>query len=174
VKSQLLLIPLAAVAATAAPACAESYLTIPQAAQILFPGASFTKDFIWLSEAQRVSIQNAARTPQWVNEVKAWRVSSGGWFVVDQVQGRDDMLSYAIGIDGQGGVTGIEILECLEDYSGIRNPAWRRQFVGLGKEEVGDESKFKTISGASLSSSHLIDGVRRDLILYDLILRQRR
>ena len=171
-RSQLLLIPLAAVASMPAPAEAEVYLTVEQAQKLLFPNATFTRDFIFLSQKQREAIQDLAKAPQWSNEVKAWRVSTGGWYVVDQVQGRDDMVFLSVGISPEGAVTGIEVMVCLEEYSGVRNPAWRRQFVGLKRQF--NQYKIRTISGTSLSSWNISAGVERILVIYDLLLRHRR
>jgi Na+-transporting NADH:ubiquinone oxidoreductase subunit NqrC len=70
-------------------------------------------------------------------------------------------------------VRSVEILEYRETYGGeIRNPAWRQQFVGkrfgsgvqLGKD-------IRNISGATLSSRHVTDGIRRLLVTWQLLLR---
>jgi Na+-transporting NADH:ubiquinone oxidoreductase subunit NqrC len=69
-------------------------------------------------------------------------------------------------------VRGIEILEYRETYGGeIRNPNWRRQFVGKRPgSQLQLDKDIKNISGATLSSRHVTDGVRRLLATYQLLL----
>jgi Na+-transporting NADH:ubiquinone oxidoreductase subunit NqrC len=66
-----------------------------------------------------------------------------------------------------------EILEYRETYGGeIRNPAWRQQFVGKRfGAPVQLDKDIKNISGATLSSRHVTDGIRRLLVTWQLLLR---
>jgi hypothetical protein len=135
---------------------ATVYLTVEQAQQSLFPGASF-----------------AALDPG--RRERVWRVSQGGWFIVDQVLGKRELITYALGIDAQGRARGIEILEYRESHGGqVREAAWRAQFAG---KSAGDplqlDRDIRNISGATLSCRHLTDGVKRLLKLYENELRQR-
>jgi hypothetical protein len=177
VQAKFFLIPIAVAGsaiAGAQPALADSvdYLSVSQAQQAIFPGATFQPVFFDLTEAQ----YNAIHThdiPQWVRFVRAWRVTGGGWFMLDQVLGRDDMVVYGIGINPDGSVKGIEILTCLPRYDQVRNPAWRRQLVGarLGQYNY---RQIKLISGTSFSAAHIAEGVQRVLRTYDLLLKNRR
>ena len=81
------------------------------------------------------------------------------------------MITYAVAIDPAGTVRGIEILDYRETYGGeIRNPKWRQQFVGKRNGAAlrlgGD---IQNISGATLSSRHVTDGVRRLLATFALV-----
>jgi len=175
VQAKFFLVPVAAVAC-AQPALAEdsaTFLSVEQAQRVLFPGATFRPDFFDLSEAQFNLIRDTAKITQWVRYIRAWRVSTGGWFLVDHVVGRDDMIKYGIGLTADGQVTGIEILECLPRYDGIRNPAWRRQVAGARRASYNPDA-VRSISGATLSSEHVADGVKRVLVTYDLLLKNRR
>lgn len=173
--AKFFLVPTVAVLGTAQPALADSqtYLSVEQAQQLLFPNATFRPDFFDLSEAQYDAIRNTAQVTQWVRYIRAWRVSTGGWFVVDQVVGRDDLIRYAIGLSADGRVTGVEILTCLPRYDEIRNPAWRRQMVGARLGQF-DPDSVRTISGTTLSSEHIAHGIKRVLVTYDLLLKNRR
>ena len=72
---------LAAPLAIAVPAAhATTYLTVAQAQQALFPGASFTP--LDLKRREHV-----------------WRASSGGWFLLDEVLGKHELITYAIALD---------------------------------------------------------------------------
>ena len=172
-RSHLLLVPVVAVASVAAPAQAEVYLTAQQAQKLLFPTATFTQDFFELSTQQYILIRDTADGPIWTDNMRVWKVSTGGWFIVDVVKGRGDTLFYAIGINAEGAVTGIEIMECDSNYAQVRNPAWRRQFVGLKRGQMM-YSRVQNISGTSLSTRHIMEGVERTLITHDLIIKHRR
>jgi hypothetical protein len=174
VQAKFFFVPLAAVVAGAQPALADSvdYLTVEQAQQALFPGATFQADFFDLTEAQYNSL-HSAETPQWVRYVRPWRVSTGGWFVVDQVLGRDDIVVYAVGIDTTGTVTGVEVMSCLPRYDQVRDPAWLHQLAGARYGQYNFR-KVTLISGTSFSAAHIAEGVQRVLRTHDLLLKNRR
>jgi hypothetical protein len=134
---------------------ATVYLTVEQAQQSLFRGASFTP------------VDLAGRE-------HAWRVSLGGWFIVDQVLGKHELITYALGIDAQGRARGIEILEYRETHGGeVRDAAWRAQFAGKSAADpLQLDRDIRNISGATLSCRHITDGVKRLLKLYERELRR--
>jgi Na+-translocating ferredoxin:NAD+ oxidoreductase RnfG subunit len=159
--------------ALVAPAFAVTYLTTEQAQQEIFPGKSFTVVPMKLTAEQRKRIEQQSRMRLLHDEQRIWRVSSGGWFIVDEVIGKHEFITYAVGLSADGAVRGIEIMEYRESYGGeIRNPSWRAQFTGKTKAAPLELDKdIKNISGATLSSRHLADGVRRILALHDIALR---
>lgn len=166
-RSQLFLIP-AAIVASAVPAQAKIYMSIEEAQQRLYPGVKLEQTFVTLDQSQYNAIIDDASVTVYSRNVKAWRAPNGGWFIVDQVRGKDDWVSYAIAIDEKGSVRAIEILECLEEWDGITNAGWRRQFHT--KTRRFDPSGIHTISGATLSSEQMIGGVRRILSTVALVL----
>jgi Na+-translocating ferredoxin:NAD+ oxidoreductase RnfG subunit len=169
------ILPAAAVVA-AAPATATVYLSIPQAQAALFPGARFLEHPLTLSDAQRRTISSAAGAPAYDKVQRVWEVRSGdrraGWFMVDRVIGKHEFITYALALGPDGTVRGIEILEYRETYGGeIRNPNWRRQFVGKKPgSALRLDGDIRNISGATLSSRHVTDGVRRLLVTYQMLL----
>jgi len=165
-RSQMLLIPPALFAA--APSVAATYMTIEQAQASMFPGAEFTPNFVKLDQEQFNAIITDSDVNVWSRDIKAWRASTGGWFIIDQVRGRDDWITYAIGINPEGIVRHVEILECLDKYDGITVPEWRAQFYG--KRHGAKFDDVQIISGSTLSSSQLAAGVKRILSTYALVL----
>ena len=169
--TRLWLIPVAAVA-VASSAQAKVYLSAEQAQAVLFPGATCTAADLTLSAAQIAAIQKQSGQRVLSPRLHAWRVSTGGWFIVDQVIGKHEFITYAVGLDAGGAVTGIEILEYRESYGGeVRDPQWRAQFLGKrngAKVQVG--SDIRNTAGATLSSKHIADGVRRLLATHALAL----
>ncbi|TCK70746.1 FMN-binding protein [Acidipila rosea] len=173
-KSTFFLLPLAAIAIQGGAAYAATYLSVEQAQALMFPGASFQPDFKTLSEAQVKAIQHASGVDVRNREVKAWRVSTGGWFLVDEVVGKHEYIPFALALDDKGRVRSVEILEYREAYGGqIREPAWRAQFQGKDsgtRLQLG--RNIRNISGATLSCKHITDGVQRLLVTYEIALKQ--
>ncbi len=86
--------------------------------------------------------------------------------------GKHEFITYAVALDASGAVKDIEILDYRESYGGqVREAAWRAQFTG---KRYGTPLKLgadiKNISGATLSSKHVTDGVRRILATYAVVL----
>jgi hypothetical protein len=152
---------------------AADYLTVEQAQQTLFPGVPLDPVALRLTPEQRSAIEARAGVRVRNAALKAWRAANGGWFLVDEVLGKHEFITYACGISPQGGVTGIEILSYRETYGGeIRRAAWRDQFVGKGAASpLKLDADIQNISGATLSCRHVTDGVKRLLITYEIVLR---
>jgi Na+-translocating ferredoxin:NAD+ oxidoreductase RnfG subunit len=96
-----------------------------------------------------------------------------GWFIVDEVYGKHELITYAVGLSADGSVRQIEVMDYRETYGyEIRNPAWRRQFVGKRHGDALElDQDIRNISGATLSCRHVTAGVRRLLALHEVALR---
>jgi hypothetical protein len=168
-RYEFLMVPMAAVVGSAAHA--ESFLTVEDAQQLIFPGARFTAADFTLSESQVAQLIEVSQATVFHSRVKAWRVSSGGWFFLDQVVGRDDRVTYAVGLDPQGAIKGVEILVCLPNYGKVREPKWREQFRGKRYGGGGDLlAEVSNISGETLTAGHVTEGVKRILATHALFL----
>ena len=171
------ILPATVAAIAPAPALATIYLSVPAAQQAMFPGSVFVAHALAFTPEQRKAIAKASGVGSFDKVQRVWEVRSGGaragWFIVDRVLGKHEMITYAVALTADGAVKRVEILEYRETYGGeIRNANWRRQFVGkrfgsplqLGKD-------IKNISGATLSSRHVTDGVRRLVATWQIVLR---
>jgi hypothetical protein len=155
------------------PAHADVYLTVEQAQQALFPGVALTPMPVRLTDEQKAAIEKASGVAVRNPEQRVWRASSGEFFIVDEVIGKHEYITYAAALGGDGAVRGIEIMEYRESYGyEVRDPEWRRQFVGKkpGAPLILDRD-IKNIGGATLSCRHITDGVTRLLALYDVALK---
>lgn len=172
-RARLMFLPMAGIVLAGGPAYATVYLSVEQAQQVLFPGASFQPDFRTLSDEQARAIQRASGVDVRSHQLKVWRVSTGGWFMVDEVVGKHEFIPFALALDPQGAVKGVEILEYREAYGDqIRNPQWRQQFVGkTAAVKLQLDKNIRNVSGATLSCKHVTDGVERLLVTYDLVLK---
>ncbi|MDC8773467.1 FMN-binding protein [Roseateles albus] len=177
---RLSLAAIACVSAASAPtaAFAVDYLSAEQAAQALFAEADrFEQRELSLDAEQLQQLRQAGikpRSARWSLRL-AWRGKELlGVVVADAVWGKYEMISYAVGVGQDGRLRGIEILSYRESHGHeIRLPAWRKQFVGktaAAPLQVGED--IANISGATLSCSHVTDGVKRIVSVLDLARRQ--
>jgi len=158
-----------AVAAAAAPASAFAvdYLSAEQAAKLMFPDAdAFEARNVALDAAQLQQLDAQGvrgRSANWPVRIARKAGATLGYVVTDDVLGKVELISYAVGVAPDGSVRQLEILSYRESHGfEIRLPAWRRQFVGKGGGaalRVGED--IANISGATLSCTHVTDGVRR-------------
>lgn len=171
------LIAVAVAATTSAPALATDYLSVAEAQHALIPQAQgFTPFPVTLNSAQLSQIQQISGVPQRSNQPRIWRATQGnvalGWVLLDEVVGKHEFITYATAISNDGHVLGVEILSYRESHGGeVRNPAWRSKFRG---KTVNDPFKLNkdipNISGATLSSRNITDGVKRLLAIHALVL----
>ena len=149
---------------------AKSYFTLEQAQQAIFPGAKLVEAFITLTEMQKREIERRAGVSVHASEIRLWKVTGGGYFVVDEVVGKHELISYAIGLNADGAVKQIEIMDYRENYGyEIRNARWRHQFAGkTSAAPLQVDTDIQNISGATLSCRHITEGVRRVLASYEI------
>ena len=143
--------PAAAVVSITSSAHAVQYLSIPEAQKLAFPSAT----------------QFVEQQPG-----RVWKAQAGGkvigLFVCDRVIGKHLFIDYAVSLDAGGRVHRVDILQYRESYGGeVRQASWLGQFVGKSSGsplQVG--SDIRNISGATLSSHHVTEGVKKILGLY--------
>jgi hypothetical protein len=172
-KSEFAFVALPISALVAPSTFAVQYLTIDQAQRAIFPGKSLTAAPVKLTPAQRKAIGQASGVGELHDEQRVWRVNGGGWFIVDEVVGKHEFITYAVGLNADGAVKQIEVMDYRETYGGeIRNENWRAQFVGkTSQSPLKLDSDIKNISGATLSCRHVTDGVKRLLAFYEIALK---
>jgi len=152
---------------------AKIYISSEQAQQILFPKMMLTKQPIIITDdlQERMRVASSIRHPFQGDRI--WRAPDGGWLVIDEVVGKHEMITYAVAISNIGSVIGIEVLEYVESYGyEVSEVQWRQQFIGKTvKDPIKLNQDIQNIGGATLSSKHLTDGVKRITVLHDLALK---
>jgi Na+-translocating ferredoxin:NAD+ oxidoreductase RnfG subunit len=148
--------PAAAIISVASPAYAAQYLSIDEARKQAFPSATnFTE----------------------VQPGRVWKAEAGGrvagLFILDRVIGKHLYIDYAVALTPSGAVHRVEILQYRESYGGeINNQSWLAQFVGkTSGSSLRINDDIRNISGATLSSTHVTEGVKRILAAYASRLR---
>ncbi len=167
-RSQLFLIPAALI--VAAPAAAYDFLTLAQAQAQLFPGEKLVKKPVKLTDAQIAAIMKESGIGVYRSTVQAWRSKNGEWMVLDQVLGRQDTITYAVAFTPEGAVKAVEILVCEALYDGVRKQTWLAQFIGKNPETMKVLTSIETISGTTLSSVNIAEGIMRLIATHKLVL----
>lgn len=167
-----------AIVAPAPAAVAATYLSVEAAQRALFPEAdSFVALPLAPTKVQLAAVAKIAGPQAPHGALQAWTARRQGAVVghvfVDNVIGREDFITYAVGIDATGALTPVEILEYRESHGGeIRNRRWLAQFAGRAEpEELAFRADIKNIAGATLSSEHVTAGVRRLLALWQQVVK---
>lgn len=164
-------IPAIIVAASASAAYAVDYISIEEAQKLSFPSAiKFEKAHIFFSPEQKREIENESGIKVLNKAQKIWKVKDHnnqdlGWFVVDYVIGKHQLIDYAVAIDKNREVQNVEILSYRESYGGeIRSKSWLKQFNGKSsKSKIKLHNDIVNISGATMSSRHITEGIKRIL-----------
>ncbi len=171
--SRLAFMPLTAIC-ICQPAQAMVYLTIEQAQQLMFGARPLTVLPLVLSATDVAAIEHDSGVKVYADSLRVWKAADG-YFFVDAVVGKHDLIDYAVALTAEGKVRQIEILQYREAYGGeVRNSHWRAQFVGRHHGDpiqIGQD--IQSISGATLSCQHLTDAVRRLLSTYAIAIAGR-
>lgn len=176
---QIVSLPVAAIS-IAGNVQAAQYLTVEQAQHLMFgKNAIFERNDLTFSDEMVSAIQQRSGVRVERNKQPVWEVKENGnltgYFIVDEVYGKHEYITYAVALEADGRVRQLEVLVYREGYGyEIRNPAWRAQFVG---KKPGDplslDEDIKNISGATMSCRHVSEGVKRLLATYEHALRAR-
>jgi Na+-translocating ferredoxin:NAD+ oxidoreductase RnfG subunit len=171
--------PAAAILGAAAPYCiGAQYMTLEQAQLLIFQRAKeFVPAPVTLSAEQIQRIEKASGVKVRGPKQQVWQARRGeeflGWFILDQVIGKHELITYAVGLNPDGTVRQFQIVDYREQYGyQVRELKWRDQFVGktlADPLEVGVD--IVNISGATLSCHHITEGIKRLLALHDVALR---
>ena len=148
-------------------AFAVDYMSAEQAAQMMFPQANRFEARTVAFDAEQLQRLQAMgvspRSARWQVRLALRDGATLGYVVVDDVIGKFELISYAVGIGHDGTIRQVEVLSYRESHGHeIRLLAWRQQFVGKDASaplRVGDD--IANISGATLSCSHVTEGVKR-------------
>jgi Na+-translocating ferredoxin:NAD+ oxidoreductase RnfG subunit len=158
-------------------AAAAVYLSTSAALRSMFPQAqAFEEVPLALTDAQKQDIVRLAGPQAPHGALRAWAALVEkeviGHVFIDEVIGRQDFITYAVGIDATGKLRPVEVLEYRESHGAeIRNKRWLAQFDGrTSPQQLRFGTDIKNIAGATLSSEHVTAGVRRIVALWQTAL----
>lgn len=141
-------------------------LTAPAALAVSIAGPAHAVQYLTVAQAQKLAFPSATQFTE-VQAGRVWRAVAGGnalgFFVFDRVIGKHLYIDYAVALEAGGRIRRVDILQYRESYGDeVRSPSWLAQFVGKTSAsplKVG--SDIRNISGATLSSYHVTEGVKR-------------
>jgi Na+-translocating ferredoxin:NAD+ oxidoreductase RnfG subunit len=147
---------------------AKQYLTMNEVKQVMFGGEILHPVILKIPELvhEKMRKESGVRHPFLGNRI--WKTTQGAWLIVDEVVGKHEMITYALGVLPDGTIKGVEILQYNESYGGqIREKKWLQQFEGKSSaSQLRLNQDIVNMTGATLSSKHVTDGVRRLMTLY--------
>ena len=150
--------------------------TLPATAILSAASPAYAVRYLSIDEAQKQAFPSATQFSE-VQAGRVWKAEAGGkvvgFFVFDRVVGKHLFIDYAVALTPAGAVHKVEILEYRESYGGdIRSPSWLAQFVGkTAGSALKINGDIRNIAGATLSSTHVTEGVKRILAAYGNRLR---
>jgi hypothetical protein len=141
-------------------------LTAPAALAITIAGPAHAVQYLSVAQAQKLAFPSATHFTE-VQAGRVWKADAGGrvlgFFVFDRVIGKHLYIDYAVALEPGGRIHRVDILQYRESYGDdVKSPSWLAQFVGktaANPLKVG--SDIRNISGATLSSLHVTEGVKR-------------
>jgi Na+-translocating ferredoxin:NAD+ oxidoreductase RnfG subunit len=169
----------AAILTAASPQCfAVQYMSLAQAQALIFAQAQeFVPAPVALTPEQVERIERQSGVKVRAPQQQVWQARAAGkllgWFIVDQVIGKHDLITYATGINLDGSLRQFQIIEYREAYGyQVRELKWRDQFVGkTAADSLALGTDILNISGATMSCQHVTDGIKRLLVFYQVALR---
>lgn len=152
---------------------ATIHVTLENVQQGIFPNLKLVQTPVVISDAVREKMQDASSVRQFFKADHIYKTEKGDWLIIDEVVGKHEMIKYAVGINADGTVRQIEIMDYVESYGyEVNELKWRSQFVGkTAASPIKLNKDIDNISGATLSSKHLSDGVKRVMVMYDFVLK---
>ena len=147
---------------------ARQYLNIDEVKQVMFSGELFVQVDMEIPDQVREKMRKESGVRYAYKQKKVWKSSNGSWVLIDEVVGKHEMITYAVGINANGSIQGVEILEYNESYGEqIREKSWLQQFKGKNTSEgIVWNKDIKNLTGATLSSKYVTNGVQRLMVLY--------
>jgi FMN-binding domain len=157
---------------------AADYLSLDAAQKAIYPDADAFQEVVVKQTPEQINALLALAGPQPPHgTIRIFKATHDGTVLghvfVDEVIGRENLITYAIGIDANGALRNLEIMSYRESHGGeVRNPGWRSQFDHRDSlDQLRFRTDIKNISGATLSSEHVTQGVRWLLALWQATLR---
>ncbi|MBC7697833.1 MAG: FMN-binding protein [Bacteroidia bacterium] len=153
---------------------ATIHVSLEEMQEIMFPNQKLVLVPVVLSDATREKMKEASTVREPFKADRVWRNDKGEWFVLDEVVGKHEMIKYAVAINVDGSVKQVRVMDYVESYGyEVAENKWLQQFVGkTGSSTIKLNKDIDNISGATLSSKHISDGVKRVMTLYSLVLKQ--
>lgn len=153
---------------------AEVFMTEDEGVKIMLPKSErVRKDVIRLSSEKKSQIEERIGWKFPEEEFEVYIGETGtrvdGYAMVQNTIGKHKPMTYMVGVDGQGGISDIELLVFRESRgSEIRQKRFNAQYEGKTVlDPVRINKDIINISGATMSVRSMSAGIKRVLVLVD-------
>ncbi|MFT7287762.1 MAG: hypothetical protein ACI87W_001877 [Halieaceae bacterium] len=165
-RFRFFLVPVIAAAVTAG-VSADQLQTLDDAIARIYPNEALTPADFKLEARDYARLKYEYQVPSIRPQVKAWRTEAGDWLFLDQVYGLSDIVTYVLGVDPEGRITGLEVLTCAEGYcDSLFTAEWRGQMATASHGRWMPGDVVPIVSGATLSTTHIAEGVKKLLAIH--------
>jgi hypothetical protein len=156
------------------PAAGQLFQTKDEALESFFPGRTITRSTIFLTEEQRMEVQSRARVPV-ESRILTYYTAHGSdgidgyaFFETDVVRTMPE--TYMVVIRPDSTVAGVEILAFYEPIDYLPGERWLGFFTGRQlTDELWVKRDIPNITGATLSTRAINQGVRRYLAMFERV-----
>ena len=155
-----------------APVAAEVAMTKDEALNAAFPDAEqIDKEILYFSEAERERVAEVARAPVDSRMFTVYKARAGGevtgYAFIDTRTVRSKPVAFLVVLEPDGAVRASRVLAWNEPPEYRPPERWLAQFTGQGVERATRlGGKIQAMSGATLTSETLTDGIRRVLAIH--------
>jgi hypothetical protein len=156
------------------PSVAGELISREEALALVFPGAEFKAERIFLTEQQRKEAANLAGTEVPSALIARYlALKEGniiGYAYVDTHTVRTKKESLLISLDEKGRVKRVEVIIFMEPREYQAPPEWYRQYQGKSlDEELNLQRAIRPLAGATLTSIAANQAVRRVLAIHQVL-----
>jgi len=164
-----------AISLVAAAAGATVLITVEEALAQVFPGATVTRETLFLSDGQRSRAEKDGGSE--ISSALATRyVATGedgallGWAYLDTHRVRTLPETLMIVLNGEGAVQRVEVVTFREPLEYMPREGWYQQYRG---QELDDDLALKRdirpVTGATLTARATTEAVRRVLAIHGVV-----
>ncbi len=148
--------------------------TREDALKLAFPGATFTREEHFLTEAQGARVKQLSQRDLpglwWIayEAVKDGKRGGVAFFDTHRVRTLNETAMVAISTDGR--VIRVEVIQFHEPQEYVAKDAWKQQFAGRKlDDELSLKRGIRPLGGATLTANALTDASRRCLALWQVL-----
>ncbi|MBI1803957.1 MAG: FMN-binding protein [Ignavibacteriae bacterium] len=143
--------------------------------KIFGDSASIAKTIVRLSAEERKQIADSIKSSFLSDSLVLYECRIGqktmGFGIVDNIKGKTQLITYLVALTPDGVLKDVDVLVYRESIGGeIQYESFRKQFRGrTSRDKLQAGRDIKNISGATISSHAITDGVRKLLMAFNLV-----
>ena len=132
---------------------ASIHVNVEDIQESMFPNQNLMLTPITLSDASRDKMKDASGVREPFKTEHIWHSDKGEWLVVDEVVGKHEMIKYAVGINSDGSVKQVRVMDYVESYGyEVAENKWLQQKPPAGPNE------FRLVCAENLPSQPYLPG----------------